>query len=199
MFTVFGRIFKRAGGLFGFERFSCARTAQEQWHTSVRFARRAVAHLFVFFLFGTGCATEYKVEVDLSTDTPRFLMHEPTWGWPFRWPRVSALAIGADEESMWEIEAADSKGLEANQLAIIYGDVPAGFVQTHPPNDARPRKLTQGRTYFVGATGPEGEIFRAIFALPVGPEGTPPDPEFAPDRKRLEPEVAPSPPPKPAD
>ncbi|MBX3396896.1 MAG: hypothetical protein KF841_16195 [Phycisphaerae bacterium] len=145
-----------------------------------------------------GCQNSYRVEVDLSNPEPRFLMHEVTWGWPARWPRVNALAIGADDESLWEIEAVEKSGVQAKHLAIVYGQTPAGFVQNYPPRDARPRKLTQGRTYFVGATGPNNEIFRTIFALPVGPMGRPVEGEFAPDRKRMDEPPGSKDPPKPA-
>lgn len=158
-----------------------------------------LAPLAVLIPFLIGCQNSYRVEVDLSNPEPRFLMHGVTWGWPVRWPRVNALAIGADDESLWEIESIEKPGVQAKNLAIIYGQTPAGFVQNYPLRDARPRTLTQGRTYFVGATGPNNEIFRTIFALPVGPMGRPVEGEFAPDRKRMEDPARSNDPPKPAD
>ncbi|HWL94550.1 MAG TPA: hypothetical protein VNT79_13590 [Phycisphaerae bacterium] len=99
---------------------------------------------------------------------------------------VNAFAIGAEDESLWEIEALDQEGgAVARQFAIVYGEVPEGFVQNHPRNDASAKPLVPGRTYFVGATGPGGEVFRTVFALPVGPIGRPLGRGRAPDRKRM--------------
>lgn len=161
---------------------------------------RSSFYCFVLFLaLASGCSTEQKIEVDLSASTPRFVLDGWTWGWPFRWPRVHALAIGADEESMWEIESVDPQGVPARQFAIIYGELPQGFIQTHPKNEAKPKRLTQNRNYFVGAAGPNDEIFRTVFALPVEPIGPKPDQAFEPDRKRMTfPQEAP-PPPETAD
>jgi hypothetical protein len=149
---------------------------------------------------GAGCNSEYTVEVDLSAPEPRFIFDGRTWGWPFRWPRVNALAIGADEESMWEIESVDPKGVPARQFAIVYGELPEGFVQTHPKQNLHPKRLTQKRNYFVGAGGPNNEIFRTVFALPVHAAGPVADPNFEPERQRMTfPQQLPPPPPKPAE
>lgn len=134
-----------------------------------------------------GCGNLNRIEVDLSTATPRIVISGRTWGWPFVWPRVSGIAIATDTEPVWELESVDKAGVPARNLAIIYGEVPGGFTQTYPGNDARPGRVVPGKTYFVGATGPNEETYRAIFALPVDPLGAPPNPEFEPDRKKMDP------------
>ncbi len=143
--------------------------------------------VLISYLSSTGCANEHRIEVDLSTTAPRFILTGKTWGWPFVWPRVNALAIGADSEPVWELEALDKQGVAARELAIVYGEVPKGFVQKHPGGDVRPGRLIPGKTYYVGATGPGDEVFRTIFALPMDPLGPPPDPAWTPDRKKMNP------------
>ena len=71
---------------------------------------------------------------------------------------------------VWECKTADPTGVPARQLAIIYGETPAGFLQVFPKKPARPAPLHPGRTYFMGATGSEID-YRAVFALPVESPG----------------------------
>ncbi len=126
-------------------------------------------------------AVRYEIAVDLTADHPRFVFHHPTWGWPFRWPKLSSLAVASDEDGLlWKLDATDPGGVAARDLAIVYGETPDGFFQANPPGNARPRPLTRGRVYFVGATGPDS-AFRAVFALPVGPYGPAPRPDWLPD------------------
>jgi len=126
-------------------------------------------------------AVQYDIDVDLTSDHPRFVFHHPTWGWPFRWPKVSSLAVASDEDGLlWKLEATDPDGVPAQELAIVYGETPDGFFQADPSGNVRPRALTRGRVYFVGATG-RGSVFRAVFALPVGRYGPAPRNDWAPD------------------
>lgn len=126
-------------------------------------------------------AVRYEIGVDLSTDRPRFVLHYATLGWPFRWPKLSSLAVASDEDGLlWKLDATDPDGVAARELAIVYGETPDGFFQAEPPGNARPKSLTRGRVYFVGATGPEA-VFRAVFALPVGRYGPAPRNDWAPD------------------
>ncbi|MCG8404311.1 MAG: hypothetical protein MI923_03840 [Phycisphaerales bacterium] len=121
----------------------------------------------------SGCADPTAIDVDLSADKPRFTIDHADWGWPFRWRRVSDFALASEEEGLlWEIRSTDPDGCSARQLAIVYGDVPAGFYQVAPEENARPARLRSGRTYYVGATG-TSSVYRAVFALPVARLGMP--------------------------
>lgn len=165
--------------------------------------RTSALFTFLLILASAGCRSTWPIEADLSAASPRFEMHGRTWGWPVRWPHISAFAIGADDESLWEIETIDQKGVPARQLAIVYGEVPEAFVQNHPPNNARPKPMVPGRSYFVAATGPNDEVFRTVFAVPIGPLGAPPESDWTPDAPRSKPMTGggdqPPIPPKPAD
>jgi hypothetical protein len=124
---------------------------------------------------------QYDIDIDLTVDHARFVFHYPTWGWPIRWPTVSSLAIASDEDGLlWRLEATDPEGVPARELTIVYGETPDGFSQVDPSGNVRPRPLTRGRVYFVGATG-RGSVFRAVFALPVGRYGAPPRHDWVPD------------------
>ncbi len=126
-------------------------------------------------LGGAGCGDPTAIAVDLSADKPRFVIHHVTWGWPFRWPRVQEFAIASNEDgALWDIKSIDEAGVPARELGIVYGEVPPGFAQVSPEQDARPKPLVGGRMYFVGATGPES-VYRTVFALPIGMLGPPPD------------------------
>jgi hypothetical protein len=114
-----------------------------------------------------GCGGGENIGVDLSADAPRFLIHRPILGSPFRWPRVTAFAIASEEDdAMWELRSTNPAGLPARHLAIIYGRVPPGFYQILPNDNATPAALRKGRLYYVGATGPEA-AFRTVFSLPI--------------------------------
>ncbi len=136
---------------------------------------------------------QYEIGVDLTADHPRFFFHHPTWGWPVLWPKVSELAVASDEDGLlWKLEATDPGGVAAQELAIVYGEAPDGFFQVEPQNNTRPRHLTRGRVYYVGATGP-GAVFRAVFALPVGRYGPAPRSDWAPSSQPADraPDIAP--------
>jgi len=120
-----------------------------------------------------GCRGGENIGVDLSADTPRFIIHRPVLGWPFRWPMVNAFVIASDEDgAVWELRSTDPSGLPARQLAIIYGRVPSGFYQVVPDENAAPKALRHGRIYYVGATGPKA-VFRTVFSLPISPQELP--------------------------
>ncbi|MFQ5429664.1 MAG: hypothetical protein ACE5E1_05065 [Phycisphaerae bacterium] len=147
-------------------------------HLLSRIGGRVLCGVCVPLLFGvvpTGCSGDYTIRVDLAEKRPRFIMHAPTWGRPFRGPKVSAFAIASNEDGeLWELRSTDPGGEPARRLTFVYGEVPPGFFQVFPADDARPKPLRPGRTYFVGATGP-ASTFRAVFALPVGRSGPPTD------------------------
>ncbi len=129
---------------------------------------------------------QYEIGVDLTADHPRFVFHHPTWGWPFRWPKVSELAVASDEDGLlWKLEATNPAGQAAQELVIVYGEAPDGFSQVEPQGNARPKMLTRGRVYYVGATGP-GAVFRAVFALPVGRYGRAPRSDWVPGAQRAD-------------
>ncbi len=120
-----------------------------------------------------GCGGGENIGVDLSADAPRFILHRPVSGWPFRWPMVDAFVIASEDDgAVWELRSTDPTGLQARRLAIIYGQVPSGFHQVLPKENAAPAALHAGRLYYVGATGPH-ERFRTVFALPIRPRGSP--------------------------
>ncbi len=120
-----------------------------------------------------GCGGGENIGVDLSADAPRFLIHRPTLGWPFRWTMVDAFVIASEEDgAVWELRSTDPAGLPARRLAIIYGQVPSGFYQVLPSESAAPAELRAGRLYYVGATGPKVG-FRTVFALPIRSRGSP--------------------------
>ena len=115
-----------------------------------------------------GCHDPTTIDVDISGENPRFVIHHRTWGWPFLWPRVDAFALASEEDGrMWELEARLPEGVPARDLVFEYGKIPADFRQAFPPKDSRPRKLTGGRNYYIGATGPNEERYRMVFALPM--------------------------------
>ncbi|MFQ5412539.1 MAG: hypothetical protein ACE5EC_09570 [Phycisphaerae bacterium] len=146
----------------------------------------------------SGCSTP-NIQVDLSSDRPRFIIHHPTWGWPFRWPRVDGFAIASGTEHHWELKAVEPSGAPARDLAIVYGEVPNGFYQVFPEKNAKPRSLRAGEIYWVGATGSD-TTYHATFALPVDRFGIPPPRPFSPG-ERLDDGDRPEPPKqaKPAD
>jgi len=136
-------------------------------------------------LLAGGCGASDRIAIDLSAPTPRFILNKPTWGWPFRWPMVNALAIASKQDgALWEIRTTDPDGLAAHRLAIIYGQIPPGFYQVVPDDNAHPPPLRAGRNYFVGATGPDA-TFRAVFALPIQAGTAPPPPDLPPGAKRF--------------
>jgi hypothetical protein len=124
-----------------------------------------------------GCHHVGVIEVDVTTQPPRFIVDQHGWPKPFWWPRVTEFALASDEDgAVWELRSESSRGKAARQLAFIYGETPVDFVQVTPEKSARPRALVPGRTYFVAAGGPSW-VYRIVFALPVNywtPVGPPP-------------------------
>lgn len=98
----------------------------------------------------------------------RFIVDHEGWPRPFVCPRVSEFVIASDEDgTVWELESEDSKGIAARELAFVLGEAPPGFRQVSPENNARPKPLTPGRTYYVAAGKPKGVYYRMVFALPL--------------------------------
>ena len=140
----------------------------------------------------SGCTDPSTIEVDLSADKPRFTIDHTAWGWPSQWPRVNDFALASEEDGLlWEIRATDPDGCSAHQLAIVYGDVPTGFYQVAPGENARPPRLRCGRTYYVGATG-SSSVYRAVFALPADRLGVPAQPDFLHDVQPIDDQAFPS-------
>lgn len=136
------------------------------------------------FCLAGGCADPTQIIIDHSSEMPRFIIHHPGWGTPATWPRVQEFAIASDEDgSLWELKSTDPQGVPADRLAIIYGQTPDGFFQAHPAENARPRPLLRGRTYYLGANGTAGS-YRGVFALPLVPHRPVPEPDLIPGARR---------------
>lgn len=125
----------------------------------------------------SGCAVEGPIEVDSTTEPVRFIINHRGWPRPFWSPDITEFAIASEEEGpIWQLEAATGQGVKARQLAILFGRVPSGFVQTFPAQAEKPRRLKPGRNYFVAAGGPKA-VFKVVFAVPI--DGyTPEMPDF---------------------
>lgn len=107
------------------------------------------------------------IQIDMTTMPVRFLINHKGWPRPLWTPRVTEFAIASEDDGpIWQLEAADELGRPARDLAIIYGQVPAGFVQTFPEDGLRPRMLATRRTYFVAAGGADS-LYKMVFAMPV--------------------------------
>lgn len=144
---------------------------------------RWVLSAYLLCMCSLGCGGGEHIGVDLSADVPRFIIHRPSLGWPVRWPLVNAFVIASEEDgAVWELRSTDPSGLPARRLAIIYGQVPSGFYQVLPSENVAPAALRKGRLYFVGATGPKAG-FRTVFALPIGPRGSPGSSNSSPQAK----------------
>ena len=125
------------------------------------------AFLTLLLALLAGCQRDGVIEVDVTAQPPRFIVHHRDWPAPFHWPRVTEFAIASEEDgAVWELRSASSEGEPARHLAFILGEVPPGFVQLTPEKAARVRPLVPGRTYFVAAGGPS-HVYRIVFALPV--------------------------------
>ena len=137
--------------------------------------RRAAMMLGVIVCVGNlACVTSNQIDIELRGNQPTLYIDAPIWTWNFRPVRINALAVANDNEALWEIRTATPDGVPAAGLEIHYGEVPEDFEQISPPNNGRAKDLAQGETYYVGATGPNDETWRAVFALPVSRFGAPP-------------------------
>lgn len=115
----------------------------------------------------SGCAVEGPIEVDSTTEPVRFIINHRGWPRPFWSPSITEFAIASEEDGpIWQLESADGAGVTARQLAIVYGQIPSGFVQAFPEQAKDPAKLKPGRNYFVAAGGPKA-IFKVVFAVPI--------------------------------
>lgn len=137
--------------------------------------------LLMSWAFGVGCVSSNQLDIELEDDEPTFFVYAPLWTWSGKPVRINALAVASSNESYWEIRTRTPDGVPAAGLEIRYGELPEDFEQTTPPNSGRAKDLAPGETYYVGATGPDDETWRAVFALPVGRFGLPPKPEFEPE------------------
>jgi len=123
--------------------------------------------IVAFLALLSGCQRVGVIEVDVTSQPPRFIVNHHGWTVPFRGPRVTEFAIASEEDgAVWELRSAAPRGEKARQLAFVYGETPPSFVQVTPEKTARPRPLVPGRTYFVAAGGPSS-VYRIVFALPV--------------------------------
>lgn len=135
----------------------------------------AVTPLSAVLVVGSlGCVTSNQIDIELHENQPTLYIDAPIWTWTFRPVRINALAVANESEAFWEIRTKTPDGVPAAGLEIHYGEVPQDFEQITPANNARAKDLAQGETYYVGATGPNQETWRAVFALPVSRFGTPP-------------------------
>src|ERR1043166_4030710 len=113
-----------------------------------------------------GCGDPQKITLDFSSKPVRLVINHEGWPRPFYCPRVNQFAIASHEDgAVWELEAGDPGGVRARQLAIIYGEPPAGFHQITPKDNGHPAALAIGRTYYVAAAGPRS-VYRMVFSLP---------------------------------
>ncbi len=127
-----------------------------------------VVFCVIFCVMTVGCNKPGGVEVDLTSPAqPRFIVDHHGWPRPFWWPRVTEFIIASEEDDcIWQLAATNAGGELANRLAFVFGDVPPGFIQVHPTDNARPKPLISKRSYYVAATGSQA-VYRAVFALPV--------------------------------
>jgi hypothetical protein len=143
-------------------------------------ARQFPAGRWAFFACGllftcaatVGCAQNQCCDVDFSSSPPRFVINHQGWPRPFWVPRITEFAVASeeDEDAIWQLEAADSSGVPAKRLVIVFGEVPDGFVQVRPEKSAPPKTLQQGRTYYVAA-GSRQYTYPMAFRLPMGAAG----------------------------
>lgn len=117
-------------------------------------------------VFLCGCNRPGAIDVDLTSHPVRFLIDHQGWPRPFVCPRVTEFAVASDEDgAVWQLAAESAEGIPARELAIVYGELPRGFVQIVPASGQPPR-LMEGRTYYVAAGGPRS-VYRIVFALPL--------------------------------
>jgi len=163
----------RANPCHSRRRRSCRRRAS---------ARLALGCVGLFALAsGLGCLGPNQIDIDIEKDQPTFFVYAPIWTWNMKPVRINALAVASEDEAYWEIRTLTPDGVPAAGLEIHYGELPEDFEQITPANNGRAKDLVPGETCFVGATGPNDETWRAIFALPVSRYGAPPKRDFEPD------------------
>lgn len=141
----------------------------------------ASAFVLLTVAAGPGCVASNQIDIEIENDEPIFYINAPIWTWNMKPVRISALAVAAANEAYWEIRTETPDGVPAAGLEIRYGELPEDFEQVTPPNNGRAKDLVPGETCFVGATGPDDETWRAVFALPVSRFGAPPKRDFEPD------------------
>lgn len=129
---------------------------------------------FAFAMSGVGCVTSNQIDIELHNDQPTFYIYAPIVTWSTKPVRINAFAVAGPDEAYWEIRTLTPDGVPASGLEINYGELPEDFEQITPANNGRAKDLQQGETYYVGATGPNDETWRAVFALPVSRFGAPP-------------------------
>lgn len=135
------------------------------WRRCVRANARWIMGCAVGLML-CGCNRPGAIDVDLTSHPVRFLIDHRGWPRPFMYPRVTEFAVASDEEgAVWQLAAETAEGVPVKELAIVYGEVPRGFVQT-VPTSGRPPRLMEGRTYYVAAGGPRS-VYRIVFALPL--------------------------------
>ncbi len=125
---------------------------------------------------GIGCTGANHIDIEIQDDQPKFFINAPIWTWPGEPVRINALAVASNNESFWEIRTLTPEGIPAAGIEIRYGTLPDEFEQITPLNNGRAKDLAPGETYYIGATGPDDQTWRAVFALPVSRFGTPPNP-----------------------
>lgn len=124
-----------------------------------------------------GCNQPNQIDITFDDDLPVLTLRAARWDADLQPTLINGLAIATESEALWEIETDDPTGVPAADLKIPYGELPRGFKQLSPSN-RRPRALRPGETYYVGATGPDNAVWRAVFALPVGRYGIQPQPDW---------------------
>ncbi|QDV89040.1 hypothetical protein RAS2_01010 [Phycisphaerae bacterium RAS2] len=155
LLAAFGRFARRLAG-----------TADRIWWRRCVRANAGLIMGCAAGVFLCGCNRPGAIDVDLTSHPVRFLIDHRGWPRPFMCPRVTEFAVASDEEgAVWQLAAESAEGVPARELAIVYGELPRGFVQT-VPTSGRPPRLMEGRTYYVGAGGPRS-VYRIVFALPL--------------------------------
>jgi len=130
--------------------------------------QRASVPVSFFLATICGCQEPQSIDVDISSNPLRFIIDHRGWPRPFWAPSVKEFAIATEEEAVWQLEATGSRGEAARELAIVYGEAPAGFRQVFPEKAEKPKPLQRGRMYFVAAGG-RSTVYRMVFSLPMDP------------------------------
>ena len=127
---------------------------------------------FALIAATAACNQPQKISVDLSGPEPRFIIDHQGWPRPFWTPGVREFAVGTSEpsEPLWELRATTLRGRPADELAIVYGDVPIGFEQVYPPGGASPRPMVVGMNYLVAAAAGH-HLYRLVVGVPPAERG----------------------------